>query len=118
MIAEVDGEPAGFGLLLPDINAALRLVNGRLLPFGWLRLARAVPRLRTGRFILEGVLPKFASVGLGPLIAYEMLEAVRRTGMREVELSLVHDGNVRMQRVIEAFGSPRSRTFRLFERPL
>ena len=118
LIAEVDGEPAGFGLILPDINVALRHVRGRLLPFGWLQLARAVPRLRTGRFILTGVLPRFASIGLGPLLAYEMREAVRRAGIRETELSLVHEHNARIRHVIEAFGSPRTRTFRLFERPL
>lgn len=118
LIAEVDGRAAGFGLVLPDVNVALRLVRGRLLPFGWMRLAYALPRLRTGRFILAGVLPEFASVGLGPLIAHEMHEAGRRCGMRETELSLVQEHNTRIRRVIEAFGSPRTRTFRLFERRL
>jgi hypothetical protein len=118
MIAEVDGEAAGFGLVLPDINVALRRVNGRLLPLGWLRLLVGIRRLRTGRFILAGVLPKFASRGLGPVIAYELSQAHRRTGFGDIEISLVQETNARMLHMIDAFGCVRTKTYRLFERAL
>lgn len=118
LIAEVDGEVVGFGLVLPDINAALRGIHGRLLPFGWLRLMWTVPRLRTGRFMLTGVLPAHTGRGVAPLIAYEMAEAGRKIGMREVELSLVQQSNAPMRHVIEAFGCPRNRTFRLYQRAI
>ena len=118
LIAEVDGEPAGFGLALPDVNAALRRVGGRLLPLGWLRLVRDVPRLRTGRFILAGVLPRFVGLGVAPLIARAMADAGRRVGMEDVELSLVQATNSRMRRVIEAFGCPPCKTYRLYARAL
>jgi hypothetical protein len=118
LIAEVDGLPAGFGLILPDVNAALQRVRGRLLPFGWLRLMRDVPRLRVGRFILAGVLPKYTGLGVAPLLAHVMDGAVRRLGMRSVELSLVQEGNVRMRHVIDAFGCQPCKTYRLYKRPL
>ena len=34
-IAEVDGEPAAFIVMLPNVNEAIADLNGRLLPFGW-----------------------------------------------------------------------------------
>ena len=37
-IAELDGEPAAFIAMLPDINMAIADLNGRLLPFGWAKL--------------------------------------------------------------------------------
>ena len=37
LIAEVKGEPVGFSLALPDINQALKTMNGKIFPFGWLR---------------------------------------------------------------------------------
>ncbi|MCH7679773.1 hypothetical protein IID10_10480, partial [candidate division KSB1 bacterium] len=37
-IAEVDGEPAGFSLALPDYNQILKEINGRLFPFGIFKL--------------------------------------------------------------------------------
>ena len=38
LIAEVGGQPVGFALALPDYNQVLRRTNGRLLPWGWLKL--------------------------------------------------------------------------------
>ena len=37
-IAEVDGEPAAFIVVVPNINEAIRGLGGRLLPFGWAKL--------------------------------------------------------------------------------
>jgi len=46
-IAEVDGVPAAMAVLMPNLNEIIRDLNGRLLPFGWLkllwRLKRAYP---------------------------------------------------------------------------
>jgi molybdopterin-guanine dinucleotide biosynthesis protein A len=47
-IVEVDGQPVGFGILLPNINEAIRDFNGRLLPFNWLKLIQRRPRGRAG----------------------------------------------------------------------
>jgi len=118
VIAELDGVAVGFGLVLPDVNAALAGLGGRLLPFGWLRLMRRVPRIRSARFILLGVLPEHAGHGLAALIAGRMIEEGRRAGLREADLSLVLEGNVRMGRIIEKFGFPRTKTYRLYEKAL
>ncbi|CAN5714312.1 hypothetical protein BH23GEM7_BH23GEM7_32100 [soil metagenome] len=118
IIAEVEGRAVGFALLLPDINEVLARLRGRLLPFGWLRLLRGIPRIRSGRFILMGVLPEFSSRGLAPVIAAEVQAAGRRLGMDPVEISLVAGANRRMRHVIEAFGCPRTKTFRLYEKTL
>jgi GNAT superfamily N-acetyltransferase len=118
LIAEVDGEAVGFGLVLPDINAALHGIRGRLLPFGWLHLLRSVPRIDTARFMLTGVLPAHKGKGVAALIAHEMMAAGRRGGIRACELSLVQQANAPMRHIIETLGCPRVRTFRLYERSL
>jgi GNAT superfamily N-acetyltransferase len=115
-IAEYEGEPVGFGLTLPDVNEALRGVNGRLLPLGWVRLKRRLPRIRTVKFLMLGVLPEHRGRGIGPLIAYETQQAAGRLGMVRLDLSLVQSTNERVQHVIEGFGSPVMKTFGLFAR--
>jgi len=118
IIAELAGEAVGFGLLLPDINAALKPIKGRLFPFGLLRLMRSVPRLSTGRFILLGVRRGHSGRGLAALIAQTMVEAVRQVGYQAVELSLVQEGNEAVRHVIAAFGAPPAKTYRLYQKPL
>jgi GNAT superfamily N-acetyltransferase len=118
LIAESAGRSVGFALTLPDINAALRPLHGRLWPIGWLRLARTVPRLRSGRFILLGVRPEWAGRGIGALLAAETAAVVRRLGYQQVELSLVQGTNDRVRRVIDAFGCPRLKSYGLYRREL
>lgn len=115
-IAECDGEPVGFGLTLPDVNEALRGLDGRLLPFGWFRLLRRVPRIRTVRFVILAVLPAFRGRGIAPLIAFETQDAARRLGIARLELSLVQATNASVQHVIGGFSSPIIKTFGLFAR--
>jgi hypothetical protein len=53
-LAEDDGEPVGVSVTVPDINQALRAANGRLLPFGLLRLLAAAASTRC--VLIMGVL--------------------------------------------------------------
>jgi len=115
-IAECEGEPVGFGLTLPDVNEALQDVHGRLLPFGWLRLLRTVPRIRTVRFVILAVLPAYRGRGIAPLIAVETQDAARRLGITRLELSLVQSTNTPVQHVIGGFSAPVVKTFGLFAR--
>lgn len=118
LVAEEDGAPVGVALTLPDVNRALAPLGGRLLPFGWLRLARAIPKIRTARFILLGVRPSHMGRGIGALLAVETLRAVQRLRVERLELSLVQAANHRVRAIIDAFGCPRLKTFRLYAKPI
>lgn len=118
LVAECGGRPVGFALGLPDINVALAGLGGRLWPLGWLHLARRVPRVRSLRLMLLGVLHEFVGQGVAARLAFEMACAARRLGMRDSELSLVQATNRRIQTVIAAFGGVRVKTYRLYARRL
>jgi len=118
VFADIGDQVVGFGLALPDINEALATLNGRLLPFGWLRLAYAIPRIRTLRCMLIGVLPGYTGRGIAALISHAIDAAGRALGVELAELSLVQDGNQRVRHVIEAFGGRPVKTFRLYHRLL
>lgn len=118
LFAERGGRPVGFGLSLPDINELLAPLDGRLWPFGWLRLMRGVHRIRSARFMLLGVLPEHRARGVAVVIAAAMVDAARRLGIAHAELSLVQADNRKVQAVIAACGGPCVKTFRLYERRL
>ena len=116
VFAEDRGTAVGFALALPDVNEVLATVGGRLFPLGLVRLLRGIPRLRTARVILLGVLPAYAGRGVGALLAWRLAESGRALGITSGELSLVQGTNERMQRVVAAMGATRIRTYRLFAR--
>jgi len=123
-IAEVDGTPAAFIVMLPNLNEAIADLGGRLLPFGW---AKLLWRLKvrfpgTGRVPLMGVRRSHHHTRLGPGLAFMVIDAARgaavRQGFSEVELSWILDDNMGMRNIIETIGGRISKRYRMYEKPL
>jgi len=122
--AEVDGEPAGFMVLLPNVNEAIADLGGKLLPFGWAKLLwrLKVKGLKTGRVPLMGVKRKFAATLRGQLLPFELIDAVtqsaRKLGYERYELSWILEDNHAMRRICDAGGAKVYKTYRLYEKAL
>jgi len=122
--AEIDGEPAGFMILLPNINEAIADLKGKLLPFGWAKLLwrLKVKGPKTGRVPLMGVKRKFASTLRGQLLPFQLIDAVaqaaRKQGYERYELSWVLEDNQAMRRICDAGGARIYKTYRVYEKAL
>ncbi len=123
-IARVDGEPAAFIVLLPNLNEALQGLNGKLLPFGWAKLLwrLKVKFTRSARVPLMGVKRKFQNRIMGPGLAFAVIDAVRhvaaRKGVTSVEMSWVLEDNVGMRHIAEGIGGVINKRYRIYERAL
>ncbi len=123
-IAEVDGEPAGFIVALPNINELIADLGGRLLPLGWARLLWRIKqcKARSARVPLMGVRPAYQRGPSGAAISFGMIDRVRRAlhadGVERVEVSWILQSNQGMNSMIEAMGGDRYKCYRLFERRL
>jgi hypothetical protein len=123
-IAEFDGEPAAFIVALPNLNEAIRDLNGRLLPFGWAKLLwrLKVRHPRTARIPLMGVRQRYQHSRLGPTLAFVVIDAVRRElharGVRDVEMSWILEDNEGMRNIIETIGGEAYKRYRIYEKPL
>lgn len=119
LFAEVGGAPAGIVLAMPDFNQALaRVPDGRLFPFGWLRVARGLRAIDQLRLLALGVRPAYRRRGIELLLCLELREAARRLGYRGGELSMVWEDNAAVHPTIEAMGGRRTKTYRIYEAAL
>ncbi|MCW0210951.1 MAG: dATP pyrophosphohydrolase [Achromobacter sp.] len=122
--AEVDGEPAAFAVCLPNLNEAIRDLDGRMLPLGWAKLLwrLKVSGLRSARVPLMGVRRKHAGSLTGSLLAFLIMAAIRREaaalGLRRIEMSWVLEDNRPMRRIAEAVGSRAYKTYRIYGKAL
>ncbi len=83
--ANADNKMVGFGITFPSLSAAMRHTrNGRLLPFGWLRLLRAIfwHHADTVDMLLIGVLPEYRAKGANALIFNELVGQYIRHGFK------------------------------------
>lgn len=121
-LAEVEGEPVGFILCVPDINAALKKINGRLttfgLPIGLAKLLYHKHRLKAVRLVALGVLPKFRRHGIAEMLVLRSIEeAMVKRGFAG-EASLILENNVMMNRFLEAIGLEKYKTYRIYRKAL
>jgi GNAT superfamily N-acetyltransferase len=117
-IATADGRPVGFAACLPEINEAIVAARGRLLPFGWARIARALRHVRTASFKLIGVVPELRGTGLHAVMIQAIVEGVRTAGYHRVDGSVIDERNGPMRAVVEHIGMEIYRRYRFYERAL
>jgi ribosomal protein S18 acetylase RimI-like enzyme len=122
LLAEARGEPVGFALTLPDLNEALRPLDGRLttlgLPIGLVRLLWRLRRVRTARLLTLGVRPAWRRRGVAEALVLRSWEAGRAHGLREAELGWTAADNPLIENPIRALGAEPYKTYRIYARDL
>ena len=122
--ADIDGESAGFGVCLPNVNEAIADLGGKLLPIGWAKLLwrLKVSGVKTARVPLMGVKRKFARDFRGQLLPFLLIDKMRsaalKAGVQTVEMSWILEDNKPMRAIIEAAGSDRYKTYRIYQKAL
>ncbi len=118
LIGEVDGEPAGFALALPDVNQALRHANGRLWPFGILKVLWHMRRVKRVRIITLGLKPEHRRTGLDGLFYRQIFLNGTEAGYTWAESSWILEDNFPMRQALEKIGFHHNKTYRIYDRPI
>src|SRR5690606_12624636 len=117
LIAEVGGKPVGFSLALPDLNQALRhLPDGRLFPFGLVKLLWHRRKVDAVRIITFGFKPPYQQSGLGVGFYMRTWRTANAKGYFAGEASWILEDNYRMVRPLERLGGHVHRRYRIYER--
>ena len=117
-MAEVNGQPAGFMLIVPDFNEILkRIKTGRLLPTGFLRLLLGKSRLRSGRIMALGIKREFRNKSIFPLFILESYRRGHAYGAIGAEASWILEDNELLLAPLKALGLREYRRWRLYDGP-
>jgi len=124
-IAEYDGEPVAFMITLPDVNALIRDLDGRLFPFGWAKLLLRLrhPRTNTVRVPLMGVVKRLQSSALAGGLAFSLIEEIREAvvadyGGKRGEIGWILEDNEGMKAIADAIETRINKVYRIYERAL
>jgi hypothetical protein len=124
-IAEIEGEPVAFMISLPDLNEAIKPLNGSLLPFGWLKLLLWLrnPRPHGARVPLMGVVKKLHNTHIASQLAFMMVSYIRDTtvvkyGSKRAEIGWILDDNQGMIAIADAIHAKINREYVIYEKTL
>lgn len=116
--AMVDGKAIGAVLALLDYNQIIRTINGRLFPFGLLKIIRGRRKISAARAMAVTMVPGYQQSGLGIVLIDRLVEAARPWGLQKWEFSWVLESNTNSRGTLERAGTRRSKTYRLYDLPL
>lgn len=122
VIVEVEGKTAGVVLAVPNLNEAIRDLNGRLFPFGWAKLLwrLKVSGIKTGRLMILGVKKEYRTrryLAMAYLLCDEVYRHARDGGYRWAEFSWTLEDNTAVNTIIHNVGCRLYKTYRLYEKP-
>lgn len=119
ILAEKEGKPIGFSMLLPNINEFLLKSKNRkgllrILKFAWLLKTQSP---REARLAVLGVKPEFDNLGIPAVFYFESFERGKKH-LIGGELSWIEETNTPMIRSLELMGADKYKTYRIFEAAL
>ncbi|PQO46321.1 GNAT family N-acetyltransferase [Blastopirellula marina] len=114
-VCEVDGQVIGsmFGML--DYNPRIKKIDGRLFPFGFMRLLWNKKAIKNMRLISTNVVPEYQRWGIGLVILERLVPDLKAWGVEEVEFSWVLESNHLSRASLERGGAKRSKTYRMYD---
>lgn len=118
LLAEHNGEAVGFALALPDYNQVLRYLNGRLFPFGLIKLLWYRRKINMARVLALGLKPGFRNMGIDAMLYLRLWQEAPKNGYPRVECSWILEDNWPMRRGMERMGGRITKTYRIYEKTL
>ncbi|TWT93030.1 N-acetyltransferase [Neorhodopirellula pilleata] len=124
VLAEIDGQCAGFIVVIPNLNELTADFDGKLFPINWMKLMYRLQRRQctSVRVPLMGIARKYQSTRTGAAIAFSMIDRCRRASVEKgaihCEMSWILESNQAMRSILDASGSVLDKTYRLFSKAI
>ena len=90
-------EIVGVGIGMPDISYALKKCQGRLFPFGWYHILKALKAKQMDVFnlLLIAVRPDYQNKGVNSLLFYDQIPYFQKYGIKYAETTAILENNIK-----------------------
>lgn len=116
-----DNKVVGIGITLPSLTRALQKCRrGRLFPFGWWHVLRAIKfhKTKVVDLLLVGVLPEYRSKGANALLFYDLIPYYQKYGFEWGESHVEMEMNSGVQNQWQYFDSELHKRRRCYKKNL
>ncbi len=113
-----DGKPIAFIAALPDFNQVLKQMNGRILPFGFVKYLWYKRKINGVRIFTQFVIPEYRNKGVNNAIYYKLMKEGRQKGIKYGEGSCIAEMNKESIRNVEKVGGRLYRIYRIYRKDI
>ncbi len=115
IFGEIDNKVVGAALVMLDYNQIFKSMNGRLLPFNFLKLFTQKKKITWSRILTLGIIPEFQKRGLDAVFYWEIVQRAEKLGIFLGEASWVLEDNEMMKRGADVMNGTLYKKYRLYE---
>ena len=101
IIVDAQDNVAGFAFCVPSLSKAIRKARGRLFPFGFIHLLRALRKNDSLDALMIGVLPEYQGKGASLLIFKQLHESCLKYGIKQMLANPQLETNYKVQSVFD-----------------
>ena len=118
-VEDSQGRTVGFSLSLPDINQALKHVNGNpFTPWGLVKYLWYKRNIRMVRTIVMGVLPEYRNKGVDSIMNAHIADYGGKHGVFASEMSWVLKSNEAMSKLAKVIGGKPYKEYVIYEKAI
>ena len=120
VVENAEGELVAVGISMPSLSRALQRARGRLLPFGWFHLLRALRWRRPEALdlLLVAVRPDYQNKGVNALLFTDLIPVYQQLGFKYAESNPELEVNEKVQSQWQYFHTEQHKRRRCFTAPL
>ena len=118
LFGEIEGKLVGFALVIFDYNFIFKQMNGRLFPFGIIKLLTQKKKIPWARIVTLGIIPEYQKRGLDAVFYYEIVTRAAKLNIFLGEASWVLEDNEMMNRGLEVMNAHPYKKYRIYEIPI
>ena len=104
ILVDENDQVIGFSMSVPSLSEAFRKANGKLFPFGWYHILKALKKNDTVDLYITGVLPEWINRGVHALYHYKLHQNYIDKGYKEAITTQMLESNPAL-RVWEKYGA-------------
>ena len=93
VVLNQEDQLVGFGIAMPSLSKALQKSKGKLFPFGYYRVFKALRKNDTLDLLLLGIIPEYRSKGVHALIFEKMGRVFKKNGIKYLETTRELENN-------------------------
>ncbi len=120
LIEDAENNLVGVGVSMPSMSKALQKAKGKMQPFGWWHLLKALKwgRPQTLDLMLVGVKPEYQSKGVNSLLFTDLIPVYQSLGFKNAESNPELETNNKVQAQWEYFDTTQHKRRRAYKKSI
>jgi GNAT superfamily N-acetyltransferase len=118
VVLDANDDVVAFGIAMPSLSVALQRCRGRLFPFGWVHVLRALKSPRGLDLYLTAVRPEMQNKGINAIVIHEINKALSKYGIARVETNRELESNAKVRAQWKDYDSRQHKRRRCYKKDL